>query len=249
MPSTVPDQIISNDSLPVLKLTNGASLNGIHHLEMHLIELNRSTLNQYVKDIYDLDSCSECPFTDEEIEALNGSQEMLVYLPANWTMKQLCEHFGIQSNVCFEYETLIFNVMTKEDQWFICSKKPYPELLYQNANKAKEIYEQEGLLGFDMRRYLAFCGTFNYINGFFPDNQYWTFLLSGKYDGSGISIVGFDKHGILNHHGWMKNFKAKFCGNRYVILAPRVEINDETEKISRGHRGDKGVNGLESSCG
>lgn len=100
-----------------------------------------------------------------------------------------------------------------------------------------------------MRRYLAFCGTYKYLYGFFPDNQYWAFLLSGKYDLSGISMVGFDKHGILSHHGWMKNFKAKFCGSRYIVIPPRIEINNETVHLKRAYRGKKGAEGHEAySC-
>jgi hypothetical protein len=62
-------------------------------------------------------------------------------------MKQLCEHFKIESNVNFDNEKLISNTMVHEDQWFIASNVKHPEMLYQQATKAKESYEKEGLWG------------------------------------------------------------------------------------------------------
>jgi hypothetical protein len=35
----------------------------------------------------------------------------------------------------------------------------------------------------------------------------------------------------------MKNFKAKFVGSRYCVLAPRLEITDDTASLPRAYRG------------
>ena len=142
---------------------------------------------------------------------------------------------------------MIKNVMIQEDQWFITSASKTPELLYQSGVAAKRIYEDEGLHGMDLRRYLAFVATFKERFNELPDQTYWTFLLSGSYDRSGVSIVGVDVYSVLSHHGWMKDFKAKFVGSRYVVLPPRIEITSATQALPRAYRGRKDKAGREAS--
>lgn len=200
-----------------------------------------------IRNLYGNIRISPCPFTEKEITELEKTNELLVYLPANLSIPELCKLFGIRVNVDFGNETMIKNVMTKENQWFIASANKTPELIYKNAHFAEQIYKDEGLHAMDFRRYLAFAATFKSLFGDFPDQTYWTFLLSGNYDRSGVSIVGFDSGGVLSHHGWMRDFRAKFTGSRYIVLAPRIEITPETEKLTRAHRGDNSVAGKEAS--
>ncbi|NET00187.1 MAG: hypothetical protein F6K61_06315 [Sphaerospermopsis sp. SIO1G1] len=203
-------------------------------------------IKDYVHSLYGDIHIAPCPFTDKEIEELDSLNELLVYLPARVSMKQLCEQFGIRANVNFDHETMIRNSMVSEDQWFITSASKAPELIYKTGVSAKRTYEDEGLHGMDFRRYLAFAATFKYKFGILPDQTYWTFLLSGNYDRSGVSIIGFDIKNVLNHHGWMKNFKAKFLGSRYIVIAPRVERVPETEDLTRAYRGRRGTAGKEA---
>jgi len=206
-----------------------------------------ANLEKYVKRLYGSVVVSPCPFTEEEIIELEKTNELLVYLPAGFSIQELSERFGIKTNINFENEHMIHNVMIDEDQWFITSASKTPELLYTSARSALRIYENEGLKGMDFRRYLAFAATFKDKFGDFPDNAYWTFLLAGSYDRSGVSIVGFDRWGVLSHHGWMRDFKAKFVGSRYVVLAPRIEITSETRKLRRAYRGSSEIAGKEAS--
>jgi hypothetical protein len=207
---------------------------------------SQTEISNYVQALYGEIPISPCPFTERELAELDHCNELLVYLPAQLSMSELCTRFGIRVNVNFENETLIRNVMVNEDQWFITSAQKTPELMYQTGISAKRNYEDEGLHGMDFRRYLAFAATFKYKFGQFPDQTYWTFLLSGSYDRSGVSIIGFDAKGVLNHHGWMKNFKAKYVGSRYVVIAPRIEIEPETEDLPRARRGRRGSQGKEA---
>ncbi|OGL65529.1 hypothetical protein A3B21_01515 [Candidatus Uhrbacteria bacterium RIFCSPLOWO2_01_FULL_47_24] len=200
-------------------------------------------LEKYVQKLYGSVVASPCPFTKEEIAELEKTNELLIYLPAALSMQELAERFGIKTNVDFDNEQMIRNVMVSEDQWFVTSASKTPELLYTSGQNALRIYENEGLKGMDFRRYLAFAATFKEKFGNFPDDTYWTFLLSGSYDRSGVSVVGFDRHRVLSHHGWMKDFKAKFAGSRYVVLAPRIEITSETQKLKRAYRGSNEVSG------
>jgi hypothetical protein len=209
-------------------------------------ESSKTNLSNYVYSLYGDIPITPCPFTAAEIDELALHNELLVYLPAKLSMSELCTRFGIHTNVNFEHENLIRNTMVNEDQWFITSAQKTPELMYRTGVAAKRIYEDEGLHGMDFRRYLAFAATFKYHFGEFPDQTYWTFLLSGSYDRSGVSIIGFDAKGILNHHGWMKNFKAKYLGSRYVVIAPRIEVVPETEELSRAYRGKRGSQGKEA---
>ena len=193
-------------------------------------------LEEYIREVYGQDKFN-CPFTETEIEELERTNELLAYLPANISPKELCDRFRIKTNIDFENEKMIRNVMVSESQWFITSASKTPELLYKSAKFAQRIYEDEGLHGMDLRRYLAFVATYKHKFKEFPDNTYWTFLLAGNYDRSGVSVIGFDRFGVLSHHGWMKDFKTKFCGSRYIVLPPRIEINPQTENLIRAYRG------------
>ena len=204
-------------------------------------------IEKYVKKVYGNIKVDKCQFTNKEISELKKTKELLIYLPSKISPSKLCKLFGIKTNINFKNESLINNIMIKENQWFIVSNSKTPELINKSGQEAKRIYENEGLYGMDLRRYLAFIGFYKYKFGKLPDKLYWTFLLSGNYDRSGISIVGFDKNNVLNHHGWMKNFKAKFCGSRYIIIAPRIEVTQETEKLVRAYRGKKSTKGQEAS--
>jgi hypothetical protein len=187
------------------------------------------------------------PFTNDEITELEQTGELLVYVPANVTMAEMSRRWDIRCNVNFECEKMIRNAMPNESHWYIAAASRTPELLYHSAQKAKRVYEDEGLHGMDVRRYLAFVATFRQRFGELPDKAYWTFMLSGSYDRSGVSIIGFDSHGVLSHHGWMRDFKAKFVGSRYVVLPPRIEVVPETARLKRAYRGRDQWVGREAS--
>lgn len=203
-------------------------------------------IQKYVGSLYGNVPIAPCPFTAKEIEELEQTGEMLVYVPKEIGPRAMCDRFGIKINVDLEQEKMIRSVMVAEDQWFVTSASKTPEMIYQSGQKAQRVYEDQGLHGMDLRRYLAFAATYRLRYDAFPDLTYWTFLLSGSYDRSGVSVVGFDKHGVLSHHGWMKNFKSKFSGSRYIVIAPRIEITDETKDLPRARRGEKNREGREA---
>jgi hypothetical protein len=203
-------------------------------------------IQEYLQALYKDIAAAPCPFTEKEVVELEQNNELLVYLPKGLTMSELCQRWGIKANIDFANEKMIKNAMVNVDHWFVTSADKTPELIYRSGQTARRTYEDEGLHGMDVRRYLAFCATFKWKFDTWPDQAYWTFLLSGSYDRSGVSVIGFDEHGVLNHHGWMRNFKAKFAGSRYVVLAPRIEITRETEELPRAYRGKRGMAGLEA---
>src|SRR5437660_835571 len=195
-------------------------------------------IDEYVYTAYGDVHLEPCPFTAEETAELDHTGELLVYVPPKMSCSELAKHAALRANIDFDNEQMIRCVMQDEGQWFICSASKSPELLYHSAVFAKRAFEDDGLHGMDLRRYLAFCIMYRLRYGCFPDQSYWTFLLSGSYDRSGISIIGFDRHGVLSHHGWMRNFKAKFVGARYVALPPRLEVTKETSALIRARRGN-----------
>ncbi len=196
-------------------------------------------IQRTIKALYGDIEVAPCPFTPTEVAELESTGELLVYLPKGITPREMCTRWGIAANVDLENEKMIRSVMVAEDQWFVTARSSTPELIYQSGQAAQRLYEDQGLHGLDFRRYLAFVGAYRFLEDDWPDKTYWTFLLSGSYDRSGVSVVGFDKHGVLSHHGWMKNFKAKFCGSRYAVIAPRIEITRETSNLPRARRGSK----------
>jgi hypothetical protein len=204
-------------------------------------------MQKYLEDVYPNLSGAPCPFTEAEIKELEDTNEMLVYVPEGLTPRKLCAMWDIPANIDFGNESMIRTVMTDESHWFITSNAKAPELLYRNGHDARRIYEDEGLHGMDLRRYLAFAATFRHRFGALPDQRYWCFLHSGSYDRSGVSVVGFDAHGVLSHHGWMRNFRAKFTGSRYAILAPRIELSADTSSLTRAYRASKNVESLEAA--
>jgi len=192
---------------------------------------------KYVRDLYGDVEMSPCPFTTTELTEIERTGEMLVYLPGKISADELCVRWGLRANVRFDVDRLIRYAMPAESHWFLTSGSATPELIYKSAVAVRRTYEDEGLHGLDLRRYLAFAATYRWHHGILPDQVYWTFLHSGNYDRSGISIVGFDAHGVLSHHGWMRDFKAKFVGSRYAVLAPRLEVRPETITLPRAYRG------------
>jgi hypothetical protein len=203
-------------------------------------------LVKYVSSLYGAAAMSPCPFTEQEIAELDEANEMLVYLPKEIGAAELASRFGIKTNVDLQNEKMIRSIMVAEDQWFVTSASKTPELMYVSGQTAQRQYEDQGLHGLDFRRYLAFCASYRLRFDDWPDKTYWTFLLSGSYDRSGVSVVGFDKHGVLSHHGWMKNFKSKFSGSRYAVIAPRIEITAETATLPRARRGQPSRAGREA---
>jgi hypothetical protein len=201
---------------------------------------------QIITELYGNIEVAPCPFTKAECQELDDNGEMLIYIPAGIKPAEMCKRWGIPANIDFEHEKIIKTCMNSEDQWVVTSKSKTPELMNQTAQAAKRTYEDDGLHGMDLRRYLAFAATFRARFDVLPDRLYWVFLHSGSYDRSGISVVGFDAHGVLNHHGWMKNFKAKFAGSRYVCIAPRIEVTLDTEELPRAYRGRPGWRGQEA---
>ena len=192
---------------------------------------------EYVSTLYGAQPTTACPFTANELAELERTNEILVYVPAKMTAREMCDRWGFRSNCDFDADHLIRYTMASEAHWFVTSASPTPELIYRSGVAARRIFEDEGLHGMDLRRYLAFAATYRHLFGHLPDQVYWTFLHGGAYDRSGISIIGFDSHGVLNHHGWMKDFKAKFVGSRYVVLAPRIEVTPHTADLPRAYRG------------
>ena len=194
-------------------------------------------LERYVSSLYGDHQAAPCPFTEREIAELDETNELLVYVPSKLRAKEMCERWNLPTNVDFDRDRLIRTVMVAESHWFITSASPTPEHIYKSGKTAKRAYEDDGLHGLDLRRYLAFAASFRLKFDALPDQLYWTFLLSGSYDRSGVSVIGFDAHGVLSHHGWMRTFKAKFAGSRYCALAPRIEITPETEMLPRAYPG------------
>lgn len=188
-----------------------------------------------------------CPFTPAEIAELEETNEMLFYVPQEISVGRMLEIGKWECGFNWEVDHgMIASPLTEESYWLVTSASPIPEMLGQSGQKIARVYEDEGLDGMDFRRYVAFLLTYQHLFDETPDFRQWTLLVAGHYDRSGISLVGFDKFGHFGHHGWMKNFKAKMSGGRYVAFSPRKHITPETETLRRCYRGEKSKVGHEA---
>ncbi len=196
---------------------------------------------------FDPTEIKPCPFTDGEISELglerdaqdpSKPREMLVFLPKNLSPAELHGMWGLQSNINFDVDRLVGTTMKNLDQWFIIATCSVPEMIDAVcrdivAEYAHHTNGEQVVHGMDIRRYIAFLGYHLDLFGELPDRQYWNFLWGAPYDRSGILISGIDKYGVINSHGWMRNWRAKFAGSRCIVLPPREEINAATEHIQR----------------
>jgi hypothetical protein len=197
-------------------------------------------LEDMVYGIYDSTDIAvkPCPFTQAEIDELEMTNEMLIYIPQEISEAQMIELGKFNTNFNWAVEqNMIKSPMTDESNWLICSASPIPEMMGHSTQNISRVYGEEGLDGMDFRRYLAFLLTYRHLTDEYPDFRQWSLLVGGHYDRSGISLVGFDRYGTFCHHGWMKNFKAKMAGGRYVVFAPRKHITRDTAKLARPRRG------------
>src|SRR5690349_14671513 len=72
------------------------------NLEIHARGRSMSAATDYVLALYGAPPDVPCPFTDAELEELERTGEILVYVPARITANQMCERWGMKSNVNFD---------------------------------------------------------------------------------------------------------------------------------------------------
>lgn len=63
------------------------------------------------RELYDSQETAPCPFTASEIEELESTGEMLVYLPRKLKVSEMCARWGIPTNFDPVRERMIRNVM------------------------------------------------------------------------------------------------------------------------------------------
>lgn len=155
---------------------------------------------------------SPCPFTRDEIEQAHQQQEIILCVPEGVTRQELGKLFRLDSWAL--HDPLIKSVVEEKDFWFKTSQNMQPHHMNMTGTQIKHLFEDEGILHFNLERYMIFIARIRYITKQTPDAQYWIWLTHVPYDRSGMLIAGFDPNGSFNVHGWMPHFSASFLGAR-----------------------------------
>lgn len=161
-----------------------------------------------------------CPYTEEEIVAADAEGEIILCVPRGVSRRQLGELVRLSSWALTD--PMVTDTMETEDFWMKASRSMTPPHLNTSAARARRIIEDEHRLGFSLERYLLFAARIRYLTGEYPDKRYWTWLLRGRYDRSGMLIAGFDPQGKFSVQAWMPSFQASFLGARSIHIPDRL---------------------------
>ncbi len=172
-------------------------------------------------------SLAPCPFPSEDVAAMQASDNIVLCVPRGLTRAQLGELFRLSSWALTD--AMVGDTPESEDFWFTTSRSPSPPYLNKTATEVRRTFEDENKLGFSLERYLVFAARYRFLTGKYPDFRYWTWLMRGRYDRSGMLIAGFDPLGRFSVHAWMPNFQASFLGARYLEPPATVAAHGELQ--------------------
>ncbi len=161
-----------------------------------------------------------CPFTEDEIAAAAAAGDIILGVPKGVSRRELGELFRLSSWALSD--PLISDTTESEDFWLKTSRSPSPPHLNKSAADVRRLFEDQRKLGFSLERYLVLAARTRYLTGAYPDYRYWTWLLRGRYDRSGMLIAGFDPQGVFSVHAWMPRFQASFLGARSIEIPDRL---------------------------
>ena len=164
----------------------------------------------------------ECPFSETELKLAEKQNQIVICVPKGLTRIELGKLFRLESWVL--NDPLVTPVTENEDCWFLTPKSSTPEFLGEKGIDLEQRFDRENKINFSIERYMVFIARMRFLTGELPDQQYWIWLPSGRYDRSGMLMSGFDRYGRLSIHGWMPQFSASFLGARYGIK-PKSEQN------------------------
>jgi hypothetical protein len=179
-------------------------------------------------------SLAACPFSQEEIAACEAAGEMILCVPRGVSRTQLGELFRLSTWALSD--GMVSDTPETEDAWFRTSRSPSPPHINKSAVEVRRTFEDAGQLGFSLERYLVFAARFRHLTGKYPDFRYWTWLLRGRYDRSGMLIAGFDPLGRFSVHAWMPQFRASFLGARSLQQVAAASSAAEPALEAAGQR-------------
>ena len=156
---------------------------------------------------------SPCPYSSEEIKKIYEMNNMLLCIPKGITRETLGKLFHFNSWAL--HDDLVTRVEEKEDLWFFTSKSLKPIWMKKSGIEITNTINENEYVHFSLERYIIFLARSLYLTGHLPDEEYWIWLTSGRYDRSGMLMAGIDRKGNFNVHGWMPQFSASFLGGRY----------------------------------
>lgn len=161
-----------------------------------------------------------CPFTAAEITSADQRGDLIICVPRGVTRAQLGMLVRLESWALAD--PLVSDTPETEDFWLQTPGASAPEHLGRSATDMRRALEDQRRLGFSLERYLVFAARYRSLHGRYPDLRYWTWLLRGRYDRSGMLIAGFDPLGRFSVHAWMPKFQASFLGCRWIEIPERL---------------------------
>jgi hypothetical protein len=159
---------------------------------------------------------ADCPFSRGELEFARAQGLSPIVSPRGLTAEAVGRllHFDSWAFT----DPLVSSPPEEEDLWFLAALEDTPAHANVSARASRRQLEDSGNLGFSLQRYMIFCARYRFLTGRWPDRRWWSWMLRGRYDRSGILIAGFDPNDRFSVHAWLPHFQAPFVGTREIRL-------------------------------
>lgn len=161
-----------------------------------------------------------CPFTREELAKAAADGWIPVVSPKGLTAHQLAEAFRFRTWATAD--PLVTAPPEEEDLWFLTPGDLEPADANVPARDIRQRYEDSGMLGLSLQRYMIVVARLRHLTGQLPDYRWWVWIMRGRYDRSGYLIAGFDPNRMFSVHAWMPSFRASFVGSRPIRICERI---------------------------
>ena len=158
-------------------------------------------------------SLSACPYSKEELIKIREEGNIVLCVPKDITREEIGKLFHFDTWALAD--PLVTRVQEEEDFWFYTSSESTPSSMRQTGVEVANMIDDNNYVHFSLERYMIFLARMRFLTGSIPDNEYWIWLTTGRYDRSGMLMAGIDRFGKFNVHGWMPQFYANYLGGRW----------------------------------
>ena len=161
---------------------------------------------------------SACPFSEEDLQAADGRDEVPLVVPAGLRRDHLAEAFDIQHWAISEAD--VTSEGCAHDQWLLVSSGEELSSFGIPCNDAVTVAAESGRTGLSLEEYVLFGERLRYWVGRFPDRTHWTWLPRSSYQSSLVLCGSFPVYNDLFVNVWPW---SEFQGNIGMRTARRLD--------------------------